>query len=453
MSATQGSEKASVIQSRTIRLITWRVLPLLMIAQLLMNLDRSAISFAALDMTGALGLSPEQFGFAAGIFFWGYLLFEVPSNFALRRFGARVWIGRILVTWGLATVLLAFAFNFESLAVFRFLLGAAEAGLTPGTWYLFTLWFPQGYRSSAVSKITLMSPIASVIGGPIAAAVLPWNLFGIEGWRWLFIALGGVTMIFAIIFMFFMPTGPGKAKWLPEAERTWLQGALDSEANKTDERKTHTSFAQALRKPQIWGYSACYFFISVVIFAVFLWLPQIIKLQFAGLPSSEISLITAIPFACGVAGLIIVGRTSDRTGDRRWHLVAITALGAIALITSTLAPDPTLRFVGLCIAVTCAFSYLPAFWPNPMSVLSGSAAVGGLALINSLGTFGGFFGPSLIGVLRGISGDFQSGLALFAVFFILAGILPLIAPRMFPNLRRLNAALPITQGEAARVEH
>ncbi|MFD9665043.1 MFS transporter [Rhodococcus sp. NPDC059968] len=426
----------SLIESRAIRLVTWRVLPLLMIAQLLMNLDRSAISFAGLDMMDSLSLSPEQFGFAAGIFFWGYLLFEVPSNFALRRFGPRMWIGRILITWGLVTILLSAAFSFESLAVMRFLLGAAEAGLTPGTWYLFTRWFPQRHRAGAVSKITLMSPIASVIGGPIAAAVLPLSLFGLEGWRWLFITLGAITVLFAAFFYLLMPTSPDKANWLSADERGWLTRTIDAENSETAGKTTHTSFLAAIKRPAIWGYSACYFFISVAIFGIFLWLPQVIKLQFANFGSAQISLISAVPYIFGVAALLVVGRTSDRTGDRRWHLVIICAVGATAFLTTALATDPTVRFVTLCVGVGGVFAYLPAFWPNPMSVLTGSAAVGGLALINSLGTFGGFFGPNIVGVLRGLSGSFQTSLAAFAVFFALAGVLPLVAPRMFPRAPR-----------------
>ena len=203
----------SEIEARAMRLVQWRVLPLLMAAQLLMNLDRSAVSFAGLDMIDSLKLSPEQFGFAAGIFFWGYLLFEVPSNFALRHLGARIWIGRILITWGLATLLLGAVWSFESLTVLRFALGAAEAGLTPGTWYLFTRWFPTRHRSRAVSKITAMSPTASVLGAPIAAAALSIGAFGVEGWRWLFFGLGGITVLFGIFFFFLMPTTPDKASW------------------------------------------------------------------------------------------------------------------------------------------------------------------------------------------------------------------------------------------------
>lgn len=434
----------SARETRVIRLITWRVLPLLMICQLLMNLDRSAISFAALDMTTALGLSPEQFGFAAGIFFWGYLLFEVPSNYALRRFGARIWIGRIMLTWGAVTMLMAIVYSFESLAVMRFLLGVAEAGLTPGTWYLFTQWLPQRYRSRAVGRVTLMSPIANVVAAPIAAALLPIGLFAIDGWRWLFLVLGVVTVMFSIVFFVFMPSTPDTAKWLTSDDRDWLATTVAAERGVINERSTHTKFLTALKHPAIWGYSACYFVISVAIFGTFLWLPQMIKSQFAGLASSEVALVTAIPYLCGVIALLVVGHTSDRSGDRRWHLVVLCAVGATALAISALASDPTVRFVALCIGVAAAFAYLPAFWPNPMSMLVGSAAAGGLALINALGTLGGFFGPTIVGILRGISGSFETSLALFSGFFLLAGVLPLFAPRMFPRVVRIPA---LTGGE------
>jgi MFS transporter, ACS family, tartrate transporter len=250
-------------------------------------------------------------------------------------------------------------------------------------------------------------------------------------------------VIFSVFFFLLMPTSPETAKWLPEPARRWLSSTLAAEAADESTRKTQTSFVAALKTPAIWAYSACYFFISVAIFGLFLWLPQVIALQFTGLNSSEASLITAIPFVCGAIALLVVGRTSDRTGDRRWHLVIICAVGAISLATSALASDPTLRFGSLCIAVACVFAYLPAFWPNPMSVLTGSAAVGGLALINSLGTFGGFFGPNIIGILKGLSGNFESSLVIFSGFFILAGVLPLVAPKLFPRAKRADGSLRV----------
>ena len=219
-----------------------------------------------------------------------------------------------------------------------------------------------------------------------------------------------------------------------------MNSTLDAEVAAVAEQShvTHNKFLDALKRPAIWGYSACYFFISVAIFGLFLWLPQVIALQFPGRSSTEVSLVTAIPFACGFVALLVAGRSSDRTGDRRWHLVSICAVGAIALAVSALAPWVTVQFVALCVAVACVYAYLPPFWPNPMSVLSGSAAVGGLALINSLGTFGGFFGPNIIGILKGISGSFATSLALFSGFLLLAGLLPLLAPSMFPRATRVS---------------
>lgn len=420
-------------ERETVRILTLRFLPFLMAGHLLMNLDRSNISFAALQMNADLGLSAQQFGFAAGIFFWGYLLFEVPSNFALRRFGARFWIGRIMITWGLAAALLAASFDFQSLAAFRFLLGATEAGFTPGILYLMTQWYPQRHRATAMSRYTMMSPVAAVAGGPLAAVLLGVSTPGLQGWQWLFIVEGGVTVVFGVLFILRLPDSPDTASWLPERNRAWLKQELAAESEAQSEAGAHSGFLAVLRSPVLWLFSASYFAISVAIFGLFFWLPQLVAAEFPSLGSSETSLVTAIPYTAGAIALIAVGRTSDRTGDRRWHLVGISAVGALAMAGSALGGNGIVSFLSLCVAVACVFAYVPVFWPNPMAVLTGSAAIGGLAVINSIGTFGGFLGPNILGVLKDFSGSFHTGLASLAVFFVLAALFPLAAPRYFPR--------------------
>lgn len=422
------------VKTSTIRALSLWILPLLMVAQFLMNLDRSSIGFAALDMNKELGLSPTQFGFIAGIFFWGYLLFEIPSNFALQKFGARKWIGRILVSWGLVTFAFAAATGFQQLAVLRFLLGAAEAGLTPGTFLLLSQWWPEQFRGRAVSKIVFMSPLAAVAGGPMSAFLLTMDgTLGFTGWRWVFMGLGVLTVAFGVIFYLLMPNSVYEAKFLSEPQKDWLRAESELEAQDASSGVVQHSFLASLKSSPVWAYTFSYFSASVAIFGLFLWLPQLVRSQFIGLTSVQVSMVTAIPFMCGMASVLILGKSSDKTRDRRWHLVVIALVGAIGLASSALISNRLVSFVALCVGVAAAFAYVPIFWTSPMRCLKGTAAVGGTALINSLGTFGGFFGPSIFGALKEFTGTFNGGLAMFAAFFLLAGLMPMVRPQLFPR--------------------
>ena len=421
------------IEKTTIRAVTLNILPLLMVGQLLMNMDRSGIGFVALDLNKELGLSPAQFGFVAGVFFWGYFLFEIPSNFALQKFGASKWITRILVTWGLVTVAFATASSFKMLAVLRFLLGLAEAGFSPGMFLLCSRWLPERYRGRAVSKLILMSAAASVLGGPLAALFLHSanDVLGLSGWRWMFIALGAITVGYGGVFYLLMTDNAQSAKFLNDKQKTWLAQNFETEVAESDAKVVRHKFREALKSLSLWAYTTLYFCSAFTHFGLWLWLPQLVKSQFTGLTSAQVAVLTALPFFCGMVAMLVFGHTSDKSGDRRWHLLAISVAGAVSLVLSALSQDRTTSFVLLCAAVGCTYAYMVVFWPCPMRGLKGTAAVGGIALINSVGTFGGFFGPSLFGVLKGHTGSFSIGLAMFAMFYIPMGLIPLFAPRLF----------------------
>lgn len=422
------------------RTISRRLLPLFLIGQLLMNIDRSTISYAALQLNETLGVTAEIFGLAAGIFFVGYALFEVPSNLALQRVGATKWIGAIVFAWGTVTALQAFVPNSETLVVLRFLMGVFEGGFTPGVIFTITLWLPSAQRGRALALTLLAVPIAGMIGGPLAGLVLGVTWLDLHGWQWLFIAAGVATMAFALIWLRLVPPGPQQARWMPEPERAALTESLELE-RKAQKLDPHGSlnFFQALKTWPVWVYSLAYFTICAGYFGIFFWLPQIIQKGFAGISSLENGLLAALPFVLAMVTMTVLGRSQDRTGDRRWHLAALGVVAGLALGLSLLASSQVIAFAALCVAVASALTYIVLFWASPMSVLAATAAAGGIALINSIGNLGGFAGPYIVGVLAGEAHEFTRATAFFAGMLLIAGAVPITFKSLFPNLAQIAA--------------
>ncbi|WP_432239559.1 MFS transporter [Herbaspirillum robiniae] len=415
-----------VFEENTYRKVTWRLAPILVIGFLLAYLDRVNISFAKLQMQSDLGLSNAAYGLGASVFFLGYFLFEVPSNLMLNRVGARKWIARIMVSWGLASAAMAFVQSETTFYVLRFILGVAEAGFMPGVILYFTYWFPAKRRARINALFMISVPLSGVIGGPVAGYVL--STFGgighLTGWQWLFILEGGVTTIFGFIIFFFLDDGISKAKWLTDDEKTLLNANLQH-----DPGSSHHRILDALKHPMTLMLSVIYILMLMGFYGMTFWLPQLIRNT--GVTSTlVVGLLTAIPYGAAGLGMILAGRSSDRSGERRWHLVVTIAVGAVGYFLSAHFENDTLvAIIALVIASTGVMACLPVFWSIPTVFLSGTAAAAGIAFINSFGNLGGAISPYLVGKVVDVTGSPSQGLMVIAVAMAIASVLSAIVLR------------------------
>lgn len=419
------------------RKVTLRIVPLLFVLWLVNFLDRVNISFAALDMTKAFHFTPEVYGFGAGIFFIGYILFEIPSNLALQRFGARVWLTRIIVTWGIVSGLQAFIFNETSFVAIRFLLGVAEAGFLPGVLYYLTRWFPTEQRARAIGQVMSANMIAVVIGAPLSTLVMSMNnVGGLAGWQWVFIIEAVPAVMLGVFTYFFLAGEPENAKWLHTPEREWLIATMKRDSEQAACMGTE-KFGVALRQPIVWLLGLLYLLVGIGFFGITLWLPQIIK-QISGMSTVRVGVLSALPFLLGAVSMVLNGRHSDRTLERRWHLSLPLALGSVGLAASAMGHSALVELGWVCVALVGIGASLSVFWSIPSSFLTGRAAAGGLALVNVISGFSGFLGPYAIGWIRGHSPDFSN--ALFFMAASVAGAAILAATLPFPDVRhrRIN---------------
>ena len=396
------------IEARTMRRVTVRLVPFLILCYFVAFLDRVNLSFAALTMNKDLSISSTVFGQAAGIFFVSYFLLEVPSNLALAKFGARRWIARIMFTWGIISGCMAFVVGDWSFAIVRFLLGAAEAGFFPGIIFYMTLWFPSAYRARIAGFFMAAIPLSSVLGAPLSNWLLGMNgIAGLAGWKWLFLleAVPAVILSFAVLAV--LTDRPAVATWLPTDEREWLITRLEAEARQRVSAR-HYSLVQSLTDPKVLALSLVYFGVVACLYGTSFFLPQIIK-QF-GLSNTDSILLSAVPYVVGVAASITWGMLSDRTGNRRGLLLVSLALAAVGTAGVAWAPGATSKLICLSVAAWGIYGSLPVFWTLPTAFLSGASAAGGIAIINALGNLSGYFGPSIMGYLRDWTGGFEAGL-------------------------------------------
>ncbi len=398
------------------RQVRRRVFYVLFIMFFLNQLDRSNIGFAALQMNRQLGLNAEVFGFAAGLFFLSYLLFEIPSNVLLEKLGGRIWLSRICISWGVVAMLMAFISGAKSFYALRFLLGLAEAGFAPGSVYVINLWAPKRYRAKSVVVSALAIPFSVIIGGPIAGLVLSLDhVAGLAGWQWLFIVEGVPSILFGIFTLRFLTDRPEKARWLSDAQRAWLTGEL---AKDTVESSAHGigTLRMAATSARVWRTGIAFFCVTLTTYGMGFWMPQIVK-QMSGLSNLQVSLLTTIPFIGLALGFVVNSWHSDRVQEREWHFVGGALIGALGLMISSVAALPSVAFAGLVLTgfgLGCALSVV---FTIPMGFLSGTAMAGGLALINMIGNSAGFFGSNIIGWLRETTGSFNS-----ALFFLSIGM-------------------------------
>lgn len=421
------------IAAETKRIVDRRIISFLVLANVVAYIDRINIGFASLEMNKALGLSPSVFGFGAGVFFFGYALFEIPSTYFLQKVGAPKWLARIMITWGLATGVMAFVGGEISFYGARFLIGLAEAGLSPGAMYYMAFWYTTKQRAGAAGKWTSGALLAGVLTAPFSTWLLGINGFGLQGWQWMFIAQAVPPIILGLCFLRFLPNNADEARWLPERNRAWLRETLAKGRAEQPVGLRTLNFSAALRSGLVWMYAVTYAAIVTGVYSILFWLPQLVKAGFSQLSNFEVGSVSALPFICAIIGMSLIGRHSDRTGDRRWHLTFLGLAGGVALIVGTQMENPIAGLISICIGLTFSFSYVTVFWAIPMTVLQGPAAAAGLALINSIGNLGGFAGPYIVGYVREHTGSFNLAICAFSLFFLVAGTIPAPSARMYPR--------------------
>ncbi|MGQ7937996.1 MFS transporter [Paraburkholderia sp. D1E] len=405
------------IEARTITRVTVRLVPFLIVCYFIAYLDRVNVGFAALQMNKALGLSASAFGFGAGIFFIAYFFFEVPSNLLLEKFGARRWIARIMFTWGILAGAMAYIPNiarFTGLSpahVFyglRILLGVAEAGFFPGIIFLLTLWFPAAYRARVVGYFMAAIPLSTVIGGPISGALLSMDGHGgLAGWQWVYLIEAAPALLLAFAVLFYLTDKPADASWLADDERDWL---VARQAQEREHREAVRTFSvkEALFNPRVLAVALIYFGANATNYGLSFFLPQIVK-SF-GLTNLQTGFVTSLPYIVGVISMIYWGRHSDRKLERKWHVAIALLVAAGGIAAAAGLDNPVQKMIALSIAGFGIFGCLPVIWTLPAAFLSGAAAAGGIAAVNSLGNLAGFFGPYAMGWIKDSTGGFGAGL-------------------------------------------
>ena len=410
---------AGTLERATMRKIYWRMLPFAILTYFLCYLDRINVGFAALTMNKDLGLDAATYGMAAGAFFWGYFLFEVPSNIILEKLGARIWIARIMVTWGLLSGATAFCTGPYSFLAVRFLLGLAEAGLFPGLVLFFTYWFPDWHRGRIISGFMLALPIAVAAGAPLSTALLELNgLWGLAGWRWMYIVEAAPTVVLGVVVFLYVTDRPNQARWLRSEERDWLIATLAHE-RQSIERRRRVSLWESFWDPKVLLLSLNYFGIVTASLGMLLFLPQMVKQL--GLTNMQVGWVSMIPYLCGAVGLLAWGWLSDRMGERRWNLFLGCLVAGLGLVIAGRFMGTPWAVVGMSIAAVGLYGSKGPFWSMPSMFLTGTAAASGIAWINSLGNLGGFFGPTMVGWVKDYTGSFAGGL------YVLAGLAVLSA--------------------------
>jgi MFS transporter, ACS family, tartrate transporter len=409
------------IETSTIRAISWRLIPFLVLAYFFSYLDRVNLGFAALTMNAELKFTPLIFSWGAGIFFIGYFLFEVPSNLALERFGASRWIARIMVTWGIISASMAAVSGEWSFYALRFLLGVAEAGFFPGIILYLTYWYPAEYRARFLAAFAVAVPISTVIGAPISGLLLGLDgTMGLRSWQWLFIIEGVPSILLGIVTWFYLTDRPEHANWLSAEQKAWLSARLQAEIAAKQAVKQLT-LREALSAPKVITLSLIYFGFVGALYGMQFWLPQIVKAF--GLTNAQTGFVTAIPYLFGTIAMVLWARHSDARRERVFHVGAPFFLTAAALAASSYLTDPTLTMIVLTFAAIGIFCIFGVFWALPTAWLSGTAAAGAIALINSIGNLAGFGGPYLVGWVKDATGNTSTGLLVLAVLPLIGGLL------------------------------
>jgi MFS transporter, ACS family, tartrate transporter len=405
--------------------VFWRLVPFLFLLYVVAYLDRINVGFAALQMKQRLDFSDAVYGLAAGMFFAGYFSFQVPSNLLLERFGARRWIATLMVVWGLVSCSMALVRTPHQFYAMRFALGLAEAGFFPGVILYMKRWFPEAARARTVAAFMTAGPISGVIGGPISGAILQMDVASrIQGWQWLFLMEGVPAILLGGVVYFYLADHPSDAKWLSDTERARLAATIDEETRVRATGMVPPSALSAFTNPAVWTLAFVYLGLNFCSYGMSFWVPSLIR-SLSGISDFQVGVLTAVPYFLAAVVMVLSGRHSDQTGERRWHVAVPAFAGAAAftVASSTSSLLPMIVAVGL--AVICVNAMIGPYWAMPTSILSGAAAAPGIAFVNSIGNLGGFFGPFVIGRLKTATGDFRGGLLSAAAALILAGALAL----------------------------
>ena len=411
------------IEATAVARVTRRLVPLLVVCMIAAFLDRVNVSFAALTMNADLGLSASAYAFGAGVFFLTYFVFEIPSNLLLERVGARIWIARIMFTWGLVSAATAFVSGPRGFYAVRALLGVAEAGFFPGIIFYLTLWFPETYRARIVGYFMTSVPLATVIGAPISGALLGIGGFaGLKGWQWLFLLEAVPSLVLSIVVLVWLTDTPAVAGWLEPGEREWLVARLDRERSARDTERQPT-LLRSLVNPTVLRLSGVYFGIVAANYGLTFFVPQIVKgLGFSDLQTGFVS---AIPYGLGTIAMVLWARRSDRGGERRWHTAAPLLLIAIGLAIAAASTRTVVTLAAFSVAAAGVFAAFPVFWTLPTAFLSGQAAAGAIALINSIGNLSGFAGPYAMGWFKDTTDSYTGGLLVLSALAAAAAFLVL----------------------------
>jgi MFS transporter, ACS family, tartrate transporter len=458
MSAIASGRSAAEeeMSRRVVAKVARRLIPFMAVLYFVNYLDRTNIGFAELQMSEDLGLTSTMYGLASGLFFIGYLFFEVPSNLALHRFGARRWIARIMFSWGIVAAAMAFVPNAGTLYVLRILLGIAEAGFFPGMILYLTFWFPRRERTRFTAMFLAAIPLSSAIGSPISGAIMEYadGWLGLEGWRVMFLFEGLPAVLLAFVTWFYLTDRPAQATWLTDDERTWLQNEMEAETRAT-QQKFHWPLRKSLTNPRILALSFVYFGVVYGLYALSFFLPQIVADFSETFDTSfslmETGLIVAVPYLVGTIAMLLWGRHSDRTQERVWHVAMPSVLSALTIPVALYLDSPFAVMVAVTLTAIGIFGALPVFWALPSAFLVGASAAGGIALINSLGNLAGFGAPFVTGFLTDLTGSVRTGLWVVGVVMMLAAFVVLalgISPK--PDAAEENEEAGTPGGSAAQ---
>ena len=410
------------LQRSTMRKVYLRLLPFAVLSYVFAYVDRINVSFAGLTMRSDLGMSAATFGFAVGMFYWGYSIFEVPSNVVLEKVGARIWIARIMITWGILAGLTAAVSGPTSFAIVRFLLGVAEAGFFPGIIFYFTYWFPSRHHAQIVSGFMIGLPVAVALGAPISTALLDLDgLFGLRGWQIMYIAEAIPTVAIGVLTYFVLTDRPQQAKFLTEEERNWLVATIAAERRATEAVRKFTLW-EALYNPKVLLLALNYLGIVTASLGMLLFIPQIIK-SLGNYSNMTVGWLTMIPYICGAIAMVAWGRISDRMNERRWNLFFGCVLSTVGLVIAGMTMGTWGALVGMSIAAMGFYGSKGPFFAMPPMFLSGPALAAGIAWINSIGNLGGFFGPSYVGLMKDLTGGYAGGLYGLALLGLVAAII------------------------------
>ncbi|MEB3752765.1 MFS transporter [Acinetobacter sp. MD2(2019)] len=427
------------LEQETIQRVSKRIVPFLIILFIMAFLDRTNIGFAALHMNDAIGITQTIFGLGAGVFFLGYFIAEVPSNILLHRFGARIWIARIMITWGIIAAMMGFINSGTQFIVLRFLLGIAEAGFFPGVIFYLTLWFPTQYRARVFAGFYLGLPIAQIIGAPISVGLMQWgNTLGLDGWRLMYILEGIPSIILGIVCLKYLTNTPQEAHWLSQEQKTWLIDTLEKEEKEKSTSNAQLSkgemIKQVFRNPLVWIMALAYFGITSGSNAMFFFLPSVLE-SFRNTFGLQISLIqngllTAIPYAFAAVGMIMWSRRSDKKQERYHHGACAAIMAASAIAIALLINEPWAIVIGFMFLAIGVFSAINIFWTIPGQTLTGVGAAAGIGLINSVGNLSGFTGPYLTGYLYTATGTYSVPFFIIAGFVAMGGLSLILLGRL-----------------------